>query len=218
MRQVYDKTKNKIKNIWNFIDELRGIIETLNTEVSILRESNTALWQEINKPKTIIKKNNDIIVDKSYLIKQNSSGVIETDSNGIEKISPLFSNDILKSGSYWDEESKIHRLLARKLVATQVLNVTWTYIPAFIITVEGTPYTIHDAYWDGVGRFAFAEKTYDLTEHAYICIPKMVGSPSMISGTSIEPLFNIGGMLIQPWNLRSSTNPVTTITGYLYEF
>ena len=112
MKKVYDKTKGKIKALWDIIDELTGKIEKLTEESASVVKSNDTLWQEINKPKTVIKKSYEIDINKCYLVSLNSDGSVEVDSHGNEKISAIYSEDNTKTSIVWDETAKCFRLFA----------------------------------------------------------------------------------------------------------
>jgi hypothetical protein len=110
MKLSFERTKNKIKNIWNFIDELRGRIVELNEGLNSVKLSNEALWKEINKSNPVIKKSNEIDVNKCYLVALNSDGSIMLDTNGTEKISALFTGN-KKGAVIWDTANKCWRFI-----------------------------------------------------------------------------------------------------------
>lgn len=112
MKEVFDKTPKKIQKLWDYIAELQGKIDTINKELVSLTESNNNLWEEINKPKTVKKKNYDIDISKCYFVERDSEGNIATDVNGNEKIGMLYNSDNTKTMIVWDKDAQCFRFYA----------------------------------------------------------------------------------------------------------
>lgn len=218
MKPIYDKTKNKIKNLWEAVSDLQGQLDAKTEQIKALQNSTDGAWQELNRPKSVLPDAKFIDVTKHYLVEFDAEGKVELDTNGQKKMSPLYSSDDVLTSAVWDEYSKIWRLRARKLLETVTMYVNWNYLPKFSIWVEGEEYIIRTARYIFTGGLMFNANTYDISKHAYICIPKITGSTgNMLDGTHVEPLINMGTMLMQPWTLQNSTAPSMIITGYLYE-
>lgn len=54
----------------------------------------------------------EIDVEKCYLVKRDSEGVIETDENGNEMKASLFNEDVTKTNIVWDKNAKVWRIYA----------------------------------------------------------------------------------------------------------
>lgn len=56
MKKVYSKTKNKIQTLWNYISELNGKLDEMNSKITALQKNSDTAWEEINRPKDIITR------------------------------------------------------------------------------------------------------------------------------------------------------------------
>jgi len=106
MKKEYAKTKNKIKKLWESIEELTGILEKKDEEILSLQKSLAKLWAEFNRQKTELNVDHNINVNKCYLKEIESDGTIILDDNGNEKISPLLPEVV------WDEDTKSWKFYA----------------------------------------------------------------------------------------------------------
>jgi hypothetical protein len=53
-----------------------------------------------------------IDIEKTYLVKRDSDGNIETDANGIEMKAPLYNSDATKNAIVWDANARVFRFYA----------------------------------------------------------------------------------------------------------
>jgi hypothetical protein len=112
MKKVFSNTKNKLQELWNYVSELEGQIDRINTEISSLQNSTNGAWQELNKPKTVPPDAKFIDISKHYLVEFDDEGEVVLDANGQKKMSPLYNVDGTKTSVIWDETDLCFRFYA----------------------------------------------------------------------------------------------------------